>query len=90
MITGDRADTATAIARQLALCDEPRTLTGAQLDTVPDASLPDVVEQAHVFARTSPQHKLRIVLALQSRGRVVAMTGDGVNDAPSLSRRRGS
>jgi magnesium-transporting ATPase (P-type) len=84
MITGDHADTATAIARQLALCDEPRTLTGAQLDSVPDASLPDVVERTHVFARTSPQHKLRIVRALQSRGHVVAMTGDGVNDAPSL------
>jgi magnesium-transporting ATPase (P-type) len=84
MITGDHADTATAIARQLALCDEPRTLTGAQLDTVSDASLPDVVEHTHVFARTSPQHKLRIVRALQSRGHVVAMTGDGVNDAPSL------
>lgn len=84
MITGDHADTATAIARQLDLCDEPRTLTGAQLDAVSDASLSDVVEHTHVFARTSPQHKLRIVRALQSRGEVVAMTGDGVNDAPSL------
>ena len=84
MITGDHADTATAIARQLDLCDEPRTLTGAQLDAVSDASLPDLVEHTHVFARTSPQHKLRIVRALQSRGEVVAMTGDGVNDAPSL------
>jgi magnesium-transporting ATPase (P-type) len=84
MITGDHAATATAIARQLGLSDAPLTLTGAQLDAVTDASLPDVVERTQVFARTSPQHKLRIVRALQARGRVVAMTGDGVNDAPSL------
>ncbi|MGR4870469.1 HAD-IC family P-type ATPase [Variovorax sp. LARHSF232] len=84
MITDDHADTATAIARQLALSDAPRTLTGARLDAVADAALPELVEQTDVFARTSPQHKLRIVRALQSRGHVVAMTGDGVNDAPSL------
>jgi magnesium-transporting ATPase (P-type) len=84
MITGDHVQTAAAIARQLALSDTPRTLTGAQLDEVPDDALPSLVEQTDVFARTSPQHKLRIVQALQSRARVVAMTGDGVNDAPSL------
>lgn len=84
MITGDHAATATAIARQLDLSDAPLTVTGAQLDALSDASLPEVVERTQVFARTSPQHKLRIVRALQARGRVVAMTGDGVNDAPSL------
>ncbi len=84
MITGDHAATATAIAVQLGLAERPEVITGAQLDTVADSELPDVAQRATVFARTSPEHKLRIVRALQSRGAVVAMTGDGVNDAPSL------
>jgi magnesium-transporting ATPase (P-type) len=84
MITGDHAATATAIAVQLGLADRPQVITGAQLDMMTDAELPDVAERATVFARTSPEHKLRVVRALQSRGAVVAMTGDGVNDAPSL------
>jgi len=84
MMTGDHAATATAIAAQLGLADRPEVITGAQLDTVADSELPDVAERATVFARTSPEHKLRVVRALQSRGAVVAMTGDGVNDAPSL------
>lgn len=84
MITGDHAATAIAIAIQLGLADRPEVVTGVQLDTVTDAQLPDVALRATVFARTSPEHKLRIVRALQSRGAVVAMTGDGVNDAPSL------
>ncbi|MBD9372673.1 cation-transporting P-type ATPase [Rhizobium sp. ARZ01] len=84
MITGDHADTAAAISRQLAIADDPRTMTGAQIDEVPDRELGAVVEETSVFARTSPEHKLRIVRALQSNGHVVAMTGDGVNDAPSL------
>lgn len=84
MITGDHAATATAIAAQLRLADAPRTMTGAELDAVPDAELPQRMLDTHVFARTSPEHKLRIVRALQQQGHVVAMTGDGVNDAPSL------
>ncbi len=84
MITGDHAATAAAIAAQLRLADEVRVVTGQELDGVPDADLPALALQASVFARTTPEHKLRIVRALQSRGHTVAMTGDGVNDAPSL------
>jgi len=84
MITGDHAATALAIARELKLADDPRVMTGAELDNVPEADLPRVVREISVFARTSPEHKLRIVRALQSDGSIVAMTGDGVNDAPSL------
>ena len=84
MITGDHAATAAAIAGQLHLADEIRVVTGQQLDGVADADLPDIAIAASVFARATPEHKLRIVRALQSRGHTVAMTGDGVNDAPSL------
>ncbi|MGE0808645.1 MAG: HAD-IC family P-type ATPase, partial [Burkholderiaceae bacterium] len=83
MITGDHARTAAAIATQLGL-GEPRVITGAELDQVDDAALDALAAQTTVFARTSPEHKLRIVRALQRDGAIVAMTGDGVNDAPSL------
>ena len=84
MITGDHGATAAAIARQLGLGDNPKVVAGSELDHIPDEKLPAVVAETSVFARTSPEHKLRIVQALQSRREVVAMTGDGVNDAPSL------
>jgi magnesium-transporting ATPase (P-type) len=86
MITGDHPATAREIGRQLGLADQPRVLTGKQLDEFDDAGLKEAVLSTQVFARTTPEHKLRLVQALQSDGLVVAMTGDGVNDAPALKR----
>jgi magnesium-transporting ATPase (P-type) len=84
MITGDHAATASAIAAQLGLGENPRGMTGHDLDELSDEELGEAVAHTSVFARTSPEHKLRIVRALQAKGAIVAMTGDGVNDAPSL------
>jgi calcium-translocating P-type ATPase len=86
MITGDHAGTAAAIAEQIGLENAERVLTGADLDTLDDAQLALEVANVDVFARTSPEHKLRLVTALQANGLSVAMTGDGVNDAPALKR----
>ncbi|MCB9680498.1 MAG: HAD-IC family P-type ATPase [Alphaproteobacteria bacterium] len=83
MITGDAPGTALAIARQVGLVAD-RAITGPELDALPEEALGDLLDEAVVFARTTPEHKLRLVHALQARGHVVAMTGDGVNDAPAL------
>ncbi|NEX45684.1 HAD-IC family P-type ATPase [Pseudotabrizicola algicola] len=86
MITGDHAGTAAAIAAQIGLARPDRVLTGADLDKLDDAQLAREVANVDVFARTSPEDKLRLVTALQANGLSVAMTGDGVNDAPALKR----
>lgn len=85
MITGDHAETASAIAAQLGI-GNGRALSGCELDAMDDAALCMAVRDVDVFARASPEHKLRLVQALQSNGEIVAMTGDGVNDAPALKR----
>ena len=86
MITGDHAGTAAAIAAEIGLANPHRVLTGADLDKLDDAQLALEVVDVDIFARTSPEHKLRLVSALQAHGLSVAMTGDGVNDAPALKR----
>jgi Ca2+-transporting ATPase len=86
MITGDHAGTASAIGKMVGLAEanEFHSITGRELADISDDKLSDVVEHTHVFARIAPEQKLRLVNALQARGHVVAMTGDGVNDAPAL------
>jgi Ca2+-transporting ATPase len=87
MITGDHPETARAIARRLGLLDERgEVLTGAELAKMPDAEFARHVRTVRVYARAAPEHKIRIVQALQAQGEFVAMTGDGVNDAPALKR----
>ena len=86
MITGDHAGTATAIGREMGIDDEFGAVTGAQLDAADDEEFAAFARTRSVFARTSPEHKLRLVRALQDDGEIVSMTGDGVNDAPSLKK----
>jgi potassium/sodium efflux P-type ATPase len=85
MITGDHALTARTIARQIGIIDDDgAVVTGSELTNISDEALPVVVANTHIFARVAPEQKLRLVRALQALDHVVAMTGDGVNDAPSL------
>ncbi|HEX6973110.1 MAG TPA: HAD-IC family P-type ATPase, partial [Vicinamibacterales bacterium] len=86
MITGDHPRTASVIARELGISEDGRAITGAELDAMDDGRLPKVVAEVSVYARVNPEHKLRLVNALRANGAVVAMTGDGVNDAPALKR----
>jgi magnesium-transporting ATPase (P-type) len=86
MITGDHAGTATAIGREMGITENPKAVTGTELEAASDEDLRRIVHDSDIFARTSPEHKLRLVQALQANNEVVAMTGDGVNDAPALKR----
>ena len=88
MITGDHKLTATAVGKELHLIDEKdiesQVLTGQELEQMTDEQLVEIVEKVVIYARVAPEHKVRIVKAWQQKDQVVAMTGDGVNDAPAL------
>ena len=84
MITGDHPITAQAIARQLGMEHAERVITGAQMQSIAESEYPNLVENCAIFARVAPEQKLQLVRALQAHGHVVAMTGDGINDAPAL------
>ncbi|WP_242254608.1 cation-translocating P-type ATPase [Bacillus cereus group sp. BfR-BA-01379] len=85
MITGDHKDTAFAIAKELGIAEDiSEIMIGTELDNISDTELASKIDHLHVFARVSPEHKVKIVKALRAKGNIVSMTGDGVNDAPSL------
>lgn len=86
MITGDHARTAAAIAKSMGISDREHVMTGPEIEKTTDEELADLVKDIDVFARVSPEHKLRLVTALQKLGYITAMTGDGVNDAPALKK----
>ena len=85
MITGDQAGTAVSIAKRIGILNDEKVMTGAEADSFSDERLAEIIDEYRVFARVTPSHKVRIVKAWQARGAIVAMTGDGVNDAPALS-----
>ena len=84
MITGDHLETARAIGRRMGISDGALAMDGRQIDALDDDALREKVQECNIYARTSPEHKLRLVRALQAGGKICAMTGDGVNDAPAL------
>jgi Ca2+-transporting ATPase len=86
MITGDHPITAQAVARELGVLKAGSVITGAELEEISEADFQQEVEKIEVYARVSPAHKLRVVTAMQNLGQIVAMTGDGVNDAPALKK----
>ena len=86
MVTGDHALTARAVGTEIGLLEGRRVVTGAEIEAMSDEELYDIAEDVRIYARVDPEHKLRIVDALKRRGHVVAMTGDGVNDAPALKK----
>ena len=86
MITGDHAQTARAVAERLGLSNTAEAMTGQELDALDEEGLKARVSEIDIFARTTPEHKLRLVRALQAKGQIASMTGDGVNDAPALKR----
>jgi Ca2+-transporting ATPase len=89
MITGDHHATARAIGMQLNLSTNGKVITGVDLSKMNDAELDEIIEDTNIFARVAPEHKLRLVKALQNNNEVVAMTGDGVNDAPRSNKQCG-
>ncbi len=86
MITGDHAITAKSIGKEIGIGDGEKVMTGKELEEMDDEQLRELVDEYDVYARTTPEHKLRLVTALQANGRLCAMTGDGVNDAPALKK----
>ena len=85
LITGDHPLSARAVARQIGFDEQAPTLTGSELDLIPDEQWPETVTKVSIYARVTPEHKLRLVQALKNQGACVAVTGDGINDAPALS-----